>query len=241
MLKNLFAYSFLLLVFVPLQSYAQMFSVGNKVERRINPFTPYLRAGVQIIDFKYTGNPTALANSQPLSFTGLGATAQFETAGFTLGATYGNDFTGLSDRNYFSLGLSFSNAFYIVRKPHFGIGIPIHLGTNLTNVRSDTYNDQFSQTNLSAGAGAITRVIYPKHFDFSAQFIPKFGFSTASGGFIGGNVFSLLGKARFNFYNLIFSKNISLGYNFMYNSYNIDGEEYDYDFNGHTITIGISL
>ncbi len=218
-----------------------MFSVGNKVERRTNPFTPYIRAGVQIIDFKFMGDPVELTNSQPLSFTGLAATAQFETAGFTLGATYGNDFTGLSDRNYFDLSLSFSNAFYFIRRPHFGLGVPIHLGSNLTNVRSDATSDHFSQTNLSAGAGVITRAIFPEHFDISAQFIPKFGFSTASGGFIGGNVFSLIGKARINFYNLIFNKNISLGYNYMYNSYNIDGEEYDYDFTGHTITLGISL
>jgi hypothetical protein len=73
------------------------------------------------------------------------------------------------------------------------------------------------------------------------MFASSVGFSTASGGFIGGNVFSLSGKARINFYNLIFGKNISLGYNYNYDSYNIDGEEFDYDLSGHTLTLGFSF
>lgn len=222
-------------------SFAQMFSVDNKVERRSNPFTPYVRGGVQIIDFNFTGDITSIQGNKSLAFTGLAAHAKFESGGFDLGVTLGNDITGLSDRNFFDLSLNFSNAFYFIRRPQFGLGVPLMIGTNVTNVRSDAFTDEFSQTNLSAGAGAITRFIVPQRLDISAQLVPKFGFSTASGGFIGGNVFSLRGKARINLYNLIFNKNISLGYDYIYDSFNIDGEEYDYDFTGHTLTLGISL
>jgi hypothetical protein len=153
----------------------------------------------------------------------------------------GNDFTGLDERKYFDLSLEFINPFYLIRRPNFGAGIPIQLGTKLTSVRSDAISEEFSQTNLNAEAGAILRLIVPEKFGITTQFIPSVGFSTASGGLIGGNVFSMRGKARIDFYNLIFSKNISIGYDYIYDSYNIDGQEYDYDLSGHALTLGISL
>ena len=231
---------FLFLSVLPLWSSAQMFSVGNESERRANPFAPYIRAGVIPIDFSFTGNPAALTNSS-LAFSGSVAHLSFENGGFNLGVSLGNDFSGLDDRKYFDLSLNFTNPFYIIRRPNFGAGIPLQLGTKITNVRSDNVNDEFSQTNLSAGAGAIAQFIASDKLGVTLQFVPSIGFSTASGGFIGGNVFSLKGKARINFYNLIFGRNISLGYNYIYDSYNIDGEEYDYDLTGHVLTLGISL
>jgi hypothetical protein len=218
-----------------------MFSVGDEAERRANPFAPYLRVGIAPLEFTYTGDPSALPNNSSLAFSGTVGHVAFESGGFNLGVSLGNDFTGLDNRKYFDLNLSFTNPFYIIRRPNFGAGIPIQLNTKITNVRSDNISDEFSQTNLSAGAGAVAQYIAPDKFGITAQFIPSVGFSTASGGLIGGNVFSMKGKARINFYNLIFSKNISLGYDYIYDSYNIDGDEYDYDISGHALTLGISL
>lgn len=229
------------LCLLPLWSTAQMFSVGNENERRANPFAPYIRVGVVPIDFTFTGNPAALPTNSSLAFSGNVAHLAFENGGFNLGVSLGNDFTGLNDRKYFDLNLKFTNPFYIIRRPNFGAGIPLQLGTKITNVRSDNINDEFSQTNLSAGAGAIAQFIAKDKLGVTLQFIPSIGFSTASGGFIGGSVFSMKGKARINFYNLIFGRNISLGYNYIYDSYSIDGEEYDYDLTGHALTLGISL
>jgi len=225
---------------LPVWANAQMFSVGNEAERRANPLAPFLRVGVLPIDFTFTGDPAALSGSS-LAFRGTTAHLAFEQGGFNLGVSIGNDFTGLDDRKYFDLSLEFINPFYLIRRPNFGAGIPIQLGTKLTSVRSDAISEEFSQTNLNAGAGAILRLIVPEKFGITTQFIPSVGFSTASGGLIGGNVFSMRGKARIDFYNLIFSKNISIGYDYIYDSYNIDGQEYDYDLSGHALTLGISL
>jgi hypothetical protein len=230
-----------LLLFAPALSSAQMFSVGEESERAANPFPPYVRAGVIPIDFSYQGNPSVITNGTSLAFTGLASHLAYESRGLNIGISHGGDWTGLDNRNYFHLDLSFINPFYLIRRPNFGAGVPIQLGTKITNVRSDAIGDEFSQTNLYAGAGVIAQLIFPEKIGFTAQLIPSYGFSTASGGLIGGNVFSLKGKARINFYNLIFGRNVSLGYDYIYDTYNIDGEEYDYDYSGHALTLGISL
>lgn len=242
MIQSLLKRLFLLLIFLsPVITHAQMFSIDDDAERRSDPFAPYLRFGIQPIDFTFTGDPGALQGDPSLAFTGSAAHLSFESGGLNLGVSLGNDVTGLSDRNYFDLSIKFVNPFYFVRKPNFGLGVPIQLGTKVTSVRSDEISDEFSQTNLHAGAGGIAQLFFPDKFGVTAQFIPSFGFSTASGGLIGGNVFSMRGKARVNFYNLIFGRNISLGYDYIFDSYDIDGDEYDYDFTGHLLTLGISL
>lgn len=242
MRKTLFKATFLFILFlIPGLTSAQMFSVNDEGPNRANPFAPYLRGGIQMVDFKFTGDPSILAGGESLAFSGNVAHAEFESGGFNLGVSLGNDFLGLKGQNYFDLNLNFSNPFYLIRKKNFGVGVPIQLGTTLTAVRSDNINDEFSQTNLYAGAGGIAQLILPEKLGITAQFIPSLGFSTASGGLIGGNVFSLKGKARINFYNLIFGRNLSLGYDYIYDSYDIDGEEYDYDLTAHLITLGISL
>lgn len=229
------------LLFFPAFLNAQMFSVDDEGPNRTNPFAPYLRGGVQLVDFSYTGDPSILTGGGSLAFSGNVAHAEFESGGFSLGVSLGNDFLGLKDQNYFDLNLNFSNPFYLIRDQNFGAGVPIQLGTKLTAVRSDDINNEFSQTNLYAGAGAIAQLYFPEKFGITTQFIPSVGFSTASGGLIGGNVFSLKGKARVNIFNLIFGRNLSLGYDYIYDSYDIDGEEYDYDLTAHLLTIGISL
>lgn len=216
-----------------------MFSVdSDDTQSRLNPYAPYIRGGVEIVDFKYQGNPVEDLN---LSFSGLAARAAFESGAFNLGLSFGKSYTGIEDHSYFALNLNFENPFYLFRRSNIGIGIPVILSTELTSVSSDLSPNEFTQTNLSAGAGGLVRYILPGKAGISLQFSPSVGFSTASGGFIGGNVFSLHGKARVNFYDLLFGKNVSLGYNYDYDSYNIDGEEFDYDLSGHTLTLGISF
>lgn len=234
--------SLLSVLFVmPAKVNAQMFSVGDETRERANPFAPYLRAGVRTIDFSYQGDPGAITENRDLSFSGTAAQSSFESGGFNIGVSLGNDITGIDNHRYFDLFLKFTNPFYIIRRQNFGAGIPVQLGTKLTNVSRDDGSTEFSQTNLNVGGGGILHFIVPEKLSISTQFMPHIGFSTASGGFVGGNVFSLTGRARLNFFNLIFGRNVSIGYDYDFDSYNIDDEELDYDFSGHTITLGISL
>lgn len=236
-------WSLVLLVLLPLHADAQMFTVDDEAEQQRNPFAPYIRLGIQPINFEFTGDPSTFesTNQTDLSFKGTVAQAGFESGGFNLNVLLGNNLTGLDNRKFFGLGLKFTTPFYLIREKRFGLGIPLQVGTKLTSVRSDDVRSEFAQTNLYAGAGVSSILFFPEKFSITANFLPAIGFSTASGGFVGGNVFSLKGKARINFFNVIFGRNISLGYDYIYDSYNIDGEEFDYDLNGHSITLGISL
>ncbi|SMO61822.1 hypothetical protein [Gracilimonas mengyeensis] len=236
--------SILSFIFIlPAEVHAQMFSVDDENRRQANPFSPYVRGGVRIIDFAYQGNASTTSGipADRFAFTGTAAHLGFESGGFSLSASLGNNATGIDDVKYFDLNLNFSNAFFLIREPRFAAGFPIQLGSKLTNVNRDDINDNFSQTNLSIGGGGILSVYVPQRFSITANFMPHYGFSTARGGLFGGSVFSLTGEARVNFLNLIFGRNVSLGYNYDFDSYNIDGEDLDYDFTGHTITLGISL
>lgn len=216
-----------------------MFSVGDDDGFRTNPFAPYIRAGIKMVNFDYQGGQATAAGS--LSLSGTAAHITFESGGFNLNASLANQLLGMEDQDYFGLELNFTNPIYLLRNSNYLVGIPIQLNSKITSVRNDAASYDFSQTNLSAGLGAVVQLHFPQKLGATIQFIPQYGFSSSSGGFIGGNVFSLSGKARLNFYNLIFGKNLSLGYDYSFDSYDIDEEQYDYDLTGHTLTLGISL
>ena len=237
-------FSLVLLLFLfalPFSSFSQMFSVGDDRTAASNPFAPYLRAGISTVDFEYMGESNELIQQATLSFSGIVANFAYESNGFNIGGGLGGNITGLNDRRYYNLYLNFVNPFYLVTGQNFGIGIPVKLGTEVTSVRSDMIRDGFSQTNVGGGAGLVFSARSPQSFSIKTQFIPEIGFSTARGGFFGGRVLSLNGTARINFYNLLFGKNLSLGYDYNFDTYDIDGEEFDYDFSAHTLTIGISF
>ncbi|MEX0721124.1 MAG: hypothetical protein WD059_10680 [Balneolaceae bacterium] len=234
---------------LPIAVHAQMFSVDDDESIISDPFAPYLRAGIKMVDFTYTGNPDS-PRAGNLNMSGIAAHLSFETGGFTLGASVANKLTGEKEQNYFDLELKFANPFLLIKSPNFIAGIPLQLSSKTMSVKSDNSSNEFTQTSLSAGLGVIAQAHFPQKLGAIVQFIPNYGFSSIPGGFMGGSVFTLNGKARLNFYNLIFNKNLSLGYNYTFNSFNynynlensdiVDGQ-YDYDFTGHSLTIGISF
>jgi hypothetical protein len=229
--------------FLPISSQAQMFSVGTDNRTNFgNIYSPYVRAGVQFIDFSYEGsNINNDPLFTPLTFNGEAAYLAYESLGFNINVGLGNSLTGLNETKYFSLNLNFKNPFYIINNQSFKAGIPVKLDSRLISVRNDDINEEFSQTSLSAGAGLTAAIINQSKFNITGEFLTSYGFSSASGGFLGGSVFGLNGSARINFYNLLFGKNLSLGYDYIYDSYDIDEERLDYDLSGHTITLGVSF
>ncbi|MDZ7805919.1 MAG: hypothetical protein U5K71_02245 [Gracilimonas sp.] len=236
-------FSIVAFVLLPITSQAQMFSVGTNSQSNFgNLYSPYIRAGVQFVDFEYKGsNINNIPLFTPLTFNGEAAYIAYESMGFNINAVLGNSLTGLNNSKYFSMNLNFKNPFYLINGQSFKAGIPIKLDSRLVSVRNDDINEEFSQTSLSAGAGLTAAIINQTKFSITGEFLTSYGFSTASGGFLGGSVFGLSGSARINFYNLLFGKNISLGYDYIYDSYDIDEERLDYDLSGHTITLGVSL
>lgn len=236
-------FALLSLLVLPLSSNAQMFSVGTESRTSFGSiYSPYVRAGVQFVNFEFKG--FGMFDEQlffPLTFNGEAAYISYESFGLNLNAALGNSITGLNDTKYFSLNLNFKNPFYLINQQKFKAGIPVKLDSRLVSVRNDQNNEEFSQTSLSAGAGLTAAIINQTKFNITGEFLTSYGFSTASGGFLGGSVFGLSGSARINIYNLLFGKNLSIGYDYINDSYDIDEERLDYDLVGHTITLGVSF
>lgn len=240
-----------ILLFSSVSVNAQMFSVGGSEESYYNPFAPYIRAGVSNIDFTYSGDQN-IPQENRFDMLANGLFIGFESMGINANLTLANKITGQDDNSFFQVDIMFSNPFPLIRKPTFTLALPLQLSTQYTSVQSDMNSEEFAQTALNAGLGGLIQFRNDDKFSLTTQFVPSYGFSSSSGGFFGGTVLSLDGKARLNFYNLVFGRNISIGFDYKFNSYDIEEDStnrigqatiqsYDYDLTKLTFTLGVSL
>tara|TARA_R110000868_G_scaffold306734_1_gene568031 strand:- start:59701 stop:60426 length:726 start_codon:yes stop_codon:yes gene_type:complete len=219
---------------------AQMFSVGNSPQQRSFP-SSYFRIGMGPTNFEYKGNDINPLGSTLLEFDNNALFINMETPGTNLTLMLGNNITGLKDKSFFDLGFVLSNKFSIIRDQAFTIGIPIQLYSSITSINNDRAEENFNQVNFALGSGGFVNLKLGKKFTFTNELTPGYGFSNSSGGFFGGSLFFLTGKSRLNLINLIGGKSISIGYDYNYRSFDIDGELYDFDLKSHLLTIGFSL
>lgn len=80
-----------------------------------------------------------------------------------------------------------------------------------------------------------------RKLQFQNSGVIGYGFSNSNGGFFGGNISYIDVGSQINLLNFISERTLSIGYNYIFKSYDIDLEIYDYDLTGHQITIGISF
>ena len=220
--------------------YAQMFSVEDRPQRRVSSST-FLRAGVGIIDFTYFGDPKENADSESLNISNTLPTLIFESRGISGSATVGNTLFGLKQQFFYDLNLMFSNGFPIFQNSLLQTGIPIELRTGITTSENDNVNDRFSQTNLSVGIGGFLNSSIFRKVKFQTQTVIGYGFSSSNGGFFGGSLWYIHGKARVNSLNFIQRRTLSFGYDYNFKSFDIDDDRYDFELKAHQITLGISL
>ncbi|RNC83067.1 MAG: hypothetical protein ED557_10130 [Balneola sp.] len=227
-----------LLFFTPL--HAQMFSVGE-----VNRTTPipnsYLRIGLAPTEFEFMGDRTANPNSVGLESSSTAFVLHLDTPSLNLNLLLANSITGLDDKSLLDLSLSLSNQFTLIRRPRISAGIPLQLSSVLTNANNDQDQENFNQGSFAIGAGAFTSLRFARRAGFVAEFIPSYGFSNSSGGFFGGSVFMMNGKAKFDIHNVIRGRSLSFGYDFMYRSFDVDDDFLDFDLTSHQITLGISF
>lgn len=219
---------------------AQMFSVGEVPRQRVLP-TSFVRVGIGPAAFEYKGNNLNPLGSTLLEFDNTVLFVNVETPGVNLALILGNSATGMDDINYFDLGLTLSNKFLILRKKSISAGIPLELLSSINSINNDRSEENFNQVNFAVGVGGFFNFNLGQKLTFTNQLTPGYGFSNSNGGFFGGSLFYATGKSRLNFINLIGNRSISLGYDFNYRSFDIDGELYDFELKSHLITLGISL
>lgn len=221
----------------------QMFSVEDQSQnQRQNVFqNSYLRIGAGPASFKFTGSLLNSVGTENLEFDNTALNLIYESTDVSLSILLANKLMGLEDVGFFDLGFALTNGLQIVRRSRINAGIPIQFYSSITSVNNEKSQENFNQVNLAAGAGAFLNLRVTPKITFTNRFIPGYGFSNSSGGFLGGSMFYATGKSRLNFNELLLGRGLSIGYDFNYRSFDIDDEFYDFDLKSHLITIGVSF
>lgn len=258
MKKTISILSFLFLAF-PITAFGQMFSLDNR-PRLEHANAPHFRAGIKIINTEYMGADSSWQQyaKPPFEYSGVALALMFETSGLTI-TVASNAPKKLSDQphSYTNFGLNYTYPFYLFNSRTLKLGIPVNLSTEHTTIRAIGMGQSFSFTNLNIGAGVIVNYMKPDKFVSMAQFTPGTGFYRLGRDIIQGKVFSLNGKFRINFHELLFRKGISLGYDYEFKANRNTGDgqaslintapllgardRHDHDFTIHTITLGIAF
>lgn len=229
-----------ILIFTSSSAYSQMFSVGGESGQQARISSNYFRLGFSPVIFEFDGSNSSPTQSR-LDFESAAATFFFESPAISASLSFVNGLTGAEDERYLNLSIDYLNRLNFFRSRAFQFGIPFGLNSNLVNVQNEQMNDDFSQTVFAFGLGGFMVARVPEKISFSLEGVPSYGFSNSRGGLFGGSNKSFLIRSRLDFLNLIKERNLSLGYDYKFSSYDLDADEFDYDLTYHRITLGISL
>ncbi len=220
---------------------AQMFSVGA-AEERTGPPTSFLKFGYGTTNFDYNGNPSSPGDGG-LEFKNAGTLfAGFSSSSFNLGLSLANRLTGLDDISYIKFTIDYSNRARLISRPSFSLNLPLVFRSGLYTIgETNNLAEDFSQITLSLYPGLEIRNKLGSRITFSNQGTVGYGFSTSNGGFFGGSVRGLSFESKLNIERFIGQRTLGIGYNFDLRDFDIDGSSFDYDLNGHTLSIGLSL
>lgn len=242
---SIFTIVFFLLLLVmgmPRQGLAQMFSVDSPERTYQLPGTA-IYLGVEPADFEFRGE-SLLPGNDRFSFTGSLLRLRLESRGINLFLATGGSLTGIEDASYFDAGLKAGYGLSILRQQNFGIQIPVQLTSSITTVtdRESASNETaFRQGGLVGGAGVYLFARPSGPFRVEANAIPSYGFSFATGGTFGGSLTSVEGQLRLFMDRLFDDIGISLGYDYNFRRFDVDGSQFDYDFGSHSILVGVTF
>jgi len=233
--------SLLFLLTISDSLFAQMFSVddGQRAERTIFTYSS-LSAGWEFGDFSFRGDP-ATAGADRFDFNDGIFKLVFESPGIDMYLGLAGGLTGWEDQNYLNIGATLYNNFVLTRSERFWLTLPLQLNTDLKRVHTDGASRQFQQSAFQVGAGLGGRARLGEDLNITLRIVPSIGFSNSQGAFVGGTASSVDGKARIILDNIFGDRGLILGYSYRFRRYNIDADIYDYDYNGHTLTLGITF
>ncbi len=221
--------------------HAQMFSVEERDERPAFDFRyTSLSFGWEFAEFQFQGDPETAGNERSDFDNGI-LKAQFETPDINVYLGLAGNLTGMENQSYVNFGASIYNYFVLSQSETYRLLLPVQINIDLLRTQRDGITQQFQQSAFQAGAGGAAEYRLRNSLLTSVELVPRIGFSSSQGGVFGGRIFSLEGKARMVILNAIGSNGLVLGYNYNHKSYTIDEDIFDYDFNGHSITLGITF
>lgn len=228
------------LFLMPQVSSAQMFSVGDTESTR-EPvplgLQTTLSAGWETASFDYTGSGS-LTDLQRLDFDDNLFRVRLESPGLDLSLGFGGGLTGMNQHSLVNVNGRIFNDIPVFIRERVRLRVPIQLTTDLLSVRRNESDQEFQQSSLVFGTGLASAFRLGSGIDLTLRATPNYGFSFSQGNLFGGSKTRLDGRAQFLFHDLIGRHSLSLSYHFDYRRYKIEGDQNDYDFTSHSISIG---
>lgn len=230
-----------LLVVTPLTTQAQMFSVEDSSPSRTQPLGLYttLSAGWEIGDF--SNRQSGINMNEDYSFNDGVFRIRLESPGIDFGLGVGGGLTGMNSNSYVNVMGRLHNNLNVYENDNksFILRIPIQVTTDLKRVQRNNTDSEFQQSSFIFGAGLRTDFKISEKIEFSLKGTPNYGFSFSQGNLFGGSLLRVDGRSHFLIRNVIGDKGISFGYHFDFRRYDIDGNQNDYDYTSHAISIGL--
>ncbi|MDX1619034.1 MAG: hypothetical protein R3224_09630 [Balneolaceae bacterium] len=227
------------------QAHAQMFSVQEddaSENRAIPPNNFYI--GIEPVQFDYEGPAMAGSLAGLFEFDGPVIRAKYETFGLEAFIGAGGRLTGVDDVAFFDIGIRATRGLRLVSNQNFSLQIPLQIKSSLTSVTNDqviSSGSQFRQGTLTIGGGGQIGGRLSDDIRVSAGIVPNYGFSFATGGTFGGQIFELETSTRIYFDRVFGNIGISAGWDYTFKRYDIEENEFDYNFQSNGFLIGISF
>lgn len=230
-----------LIIVFPQIIHAQMFSVGDPEPRDTRSIGTYTLAGIswEIAEMDFRG--VNLAPEDQANFNSNIIRLRLENPGLHISAGFGGSITGMNETSYVNINAMLFNDTALVRSSRFILSIPFQIITDLKRAQRNESSTNFQQSSLIFGTGISSRIRLADRVDFDARITPNYGFSFSQGALFGGNLFRTNGKTRLYFNEVIGDNSISVGYDFDYRFYDIEGDENDYRYISHALTVGIAF
>lgn len=241
-MKNFISIS-LFLFLIPLSGYSQMFSVDDSspVRQQQLGTATTLSIGWEMGDFE--NRNSNLVDIDDYSFDDNIVKLRLDTPGLNMALGLGGSITGMSDNSYVNiLGRLYNNLnIFMSDERNFIFQLPIQITTDLMRVQRNNTESEFQQSSFIVGSGVRTVARLSERFDFSLKATPNYGFSFSQGNLFGGSLFRFDGSSQLLIKNVIGDRGLALSYHFDFRSYDIDGNQNDYDYTSHSISIGITF
>ncbi len=233
----------LFLLFIPLSGYSQMFSVDDSspVRQQQLGTATTLSVGWEIGDFDNRNSD--LLDIDDYSFNDSILKLRLESPGIDIGLGLGGSITGMDNNSYINILARLHNNLnlYMSDERNFILQAPIQITTDLKRVQRNNVDTEFQQSSFIVGSGIRTVARISENFDFSLKATPNYGFSFSQGNLFGGSLFRFDGTSQILIKNVFGNSGLALSYHFDYRRYDIDGDQNDYDYTSHSISIGITF
>lgn len=239
--KRLIPLLYFIILWIPAESFGQMFSIQENRQRIEKPLGTTTLVGLswEIADFSYSG---ALESEfDRLDFDGSILRFRINSPGLDISFGLGGSFSGLDESSYLNVSGRLFNNLNLIRNESFILSVPVQITTDVKRVRSGNFDTEFQQSSLILGTGISSDIKLSDRFNFKMHATPNYGFSFSQGSFFGGNLFRFDTRAVLFINNIFGRRALAIAYDFDTRKYDIDGDLYDYNFASHSVTIGIGL